>query len=192
MTAEQPYSPIATPPLTKTNTPPAKAKPAGQPADASDLLTPEARRILDNFRLEDVASHLLRRAHFAAEEVFSREFARESLTPRQKAALVVVYQQPGLNENALAERLFMDRNTVAEMVKRLVAAGLVRRASGKGDQRAYEFFLAPEGAMLLNRVMPRDMVVEQRLLDRLPEEYRPLFVKCIRMLADPSFEPTST
>lgn len=46
--------------------------------------------------------------------------------------------------------------------------------------------------MLLNRVMPRDMVVEQRLLDRLPEEYRPLFVKCIRMLADPSFEPTST
>ncbi|WP_012478206.1 MULTISPECIES: MarR family winged helix-turn-helix transcriptional regulator [Comamonas] len=151
MTAEQPYSPIATPPLTKTNTPPAKAKPAGQPADASDLLTPEARRILDNFRLEDVASHLLRRAHFAAEEVFSREFARESLTPRQKAALVVVYQQPGLNQNALAERLFMDRNTVAEMVKRLVAAGLVRRASGKGDQRAYEFFLAPEGAMLLNR-----------------------------------------
>lgn len=153
--------------------------------DAAAVLTPETREILENFRLEDIASHLLRRAHFAAEDLFSQEFAKESLTPRQKAALVVVYQQPGLNQNALADRLFMDRNTVAEMVKRLVASGLLRRASAKGDQRAYELFLAPEGAALLNQVMPRDALVERRVLERLPEEYRPLFIKCLRMMVEP-------
>ena len=154
-------------------------------ADARLQVMPAVRRILDEFHLEEVGSHLLRRAHFVAEELFSQEFADESLTPRQKAALVTLYQQPGLNQNALADRLFMDRNTVAEMVKRLAANGLLRRVSAQDDQRAYELFLAPAGAALLNRVMPRDALVERRVLERLPEEYRPLFVKCLRMLVEP-------
>ena len=153
--------------------------------DARDRLSPEVRRILDDFRLEDIGSHLLRRAHFVAEEMFAQEFSDESLTPRQKAALIIVYQQPGLNQNALADRLFMDRNTVAEMVKRLAASGLLRRVSAKDDQRAYELFLAADGAALLNRVMPRDVLVERRVLERLPEEYRQLFIKCVRMLVEP-------
>jgi DNA-binding MarR family transcriptional regulator len=163
-----------------------KARSAGprknESIDARELLQPAVRAILDEFRLQEVSSHLLRRAHFLAEELFSQEFAAEGLTPRQKAALVVVYQQPGLNQNALADRLFMDRNTVAEMVKRLLATGLLRRVSTKDDQRSYQLFLAKEGAALLNRVMPRDEAVERRLLERLPEEYRPLFMKCLRML----------
>ncbi len=118
--------------------------------------------------------------------MFGQEFADESLTPRQKAALIMVYRQPGLNQNALADRLFMDRNTIAEMVKRLVATSLLLRSPAKDDQRAYELFLAPAGAELLNRVMPRDALVERRLLERLPEEYRPLFVKCLRLLVEPA------
>jgi hypothetical protein len=30
--------------------------------------------------------------------------------------------------------------------------------------------------------MPRDAAVETALLERLPAEYRPLFIKCLRML----------
>lgn len=155
-----------------------------EPIDARDRLLPEVRRILDAFHLEEVGTHLLRRAHFMAEDVFAQEFADESLTPRQKAALVTVYRQPGLNQNALADRLFMDRNTVADMVRRLVSGSLLRRVAAKDDQRAYQLFLAPAGAELLNRVMPRDLAVERRVLERLPEEYRPLFVKCLRLLVE--------
>jgi DNA-binding MarR family transcriptional regulator len=157
--------------------------------DARELLSPDVRRILDDFRLLDVASHLLRRTHFKAEDLFAQEFAAESLTPRQKAALVCVYQTPGLNQNELAGRLFMDRNTVAELVKRLATTGLLRRASAVDDQRAYQLFLAPAGAKLLNRVMARDALVEARVLERLPEEYRPLFIKCLRLLVEP--DPSS-
>lgn len=122
---------------------------------------------------------------FRGRGIVLREFEGDSLTPRQKAALVIVYQSPGLNQNALADRLFMDRNTVAEMVKRLAAGGLLHRTSAQADQRAYELFLAPAGAQLLNKVMPRDALVEARVLERLPEEYRALFVKCLRLLAAP-------
>ena len=43
---------------------------------------------------------------------------------------------------------------------------------------------APAGAEMLNRVMPRDARVEQQVLERLPEEYRPLFVKCLRLIVE--------
>lgn len=163
----------------------ARPKPEAAAADARTLISADVRNLLDQFQLGDVVSHLLRRAHFRAEEIFATEFAEESLTPRQKAALVILYHSPGLNQNALADRLFMDRNTVAEMVRRLVATGLLQRLPAKEDQRAYELFLAPDGARLLDRVMPRDLEVERRLVERLPPEYRPLFVKCLRLLIDP-------
>lgn len=153
---------------------------------ASAPITPEVRQILDHFVLNNVASHLLRRAHFAAEEAFAQEFSAENLTPRQKAALVTVYQQPGLNQNALADHLCMDRNTVAEMVKRLTQRNLLRRISAQDDQRAYQIFVTTQGAALLNAVMARDALLEQRVFARLPEEYRPLFMKCLRLLVAPA------
>jgi DNA-binding MarR family transcriptional regulator len=158
------------------------------PTDARSAIGPGTRRILDSFRLEEVASHLLRRAHFVAEELFAQEFVEESITPRQKAALVMLYQNPGIGQNALADKLFMDRNTVAEMVKRMAASGLMKRCASLSDQRAYELFLAPDGAALLDRVMPRDVQLEQKVLERLPAEYRPLFVKCMKLIIDPTSE----
>ncbi len=159
--------------------------------DARDLISPEVRAILDEFQLGYVISHLLRRAHFRAEAIFAAEFDVESITPRQKATLVTLYQNPGLNQNALADRLFMDRNTVAEMVRRLVAVGLVQRVPAQSDQRAYELFLAPEGARMLDAVMPRDLEVEHRIAATIPPEYRPLFLKCLRLLIDPNTGETT-
>ncbi|HLU00198.1 MAG TPA: MarR family winged helix-turn-helix transcriptional regulator [Burkholderiaceae bacterium] len=153
--------------------------------DASHLLSPTTRRLLDEFALDEVASHLLRRAHFVAEDIFAKEFADESLTPRQKAALIIIYQHPGANQNTLADFLFMDRNTVAEMIKRLVSCELIRREKDQFDRRAYRLYLAPAGAELLNRVMPRDAIVEQKVLERLPEEFRLLFLKCLKMIVEP-------
>lgn len=151
-------------------------------------LAPQIQKLVDDFHLEDIVSHLLRRAHFMAEEQFNAEFAAESITPRQKAALIVVSQHPGLTQNTLASHLCMDRNTVAEMVKRLCANGLLIRTSAKTDQRAYQLYLGSEGADLLERVLPRDADVERKLLERLPEEYRPLFIKCLKLLVTPDRE----
>jgi DNA-binding MarR family transcriptional regulator len=149
----------------------------------SPSVSQDVQLLLSEFRLEDVPSHLLRRAHFKAEEIFAATFAEEGVTPRQKAALVLLHQEPGLNQNSLAERLSMDRNTVAEMVRRMSTSGLVERRPSPGDARAYQLFVAPGGAELLNRVMPRDAAVEDRLLAVLPVEYRGLFVKCLKLIA---------
>ena len=156
--------------------------PATPSRDAASGLTPQVRSILDRFELGDVVSHLLRRAHFAAEERFAREFADEQITPRQKATLIAVYQRPGLSQTMLAEHLFMDRNTVAEMVTRLVARRLLERRPSAGDRRAHEFFLAPDGAAMLNRVMPRDASIERAILQSLPKGGEKRFLKYLRQI----------
>lgn len=163
-------------------TPGKSRAPASPSRDSASGLTPEVRSILDRFRLEEVVSHLLRRAHFAAEERFAREFADEQITPRQKATLIAVYQRPGLSQNMLAEHLFMDRNTVAEMVTRLVARRLLERRPSAGDRRAHEFFLAPEGAAMLNRVLPRDAAIERAILQCLPKGDEKRFMKYLRSI----------
>ena len=103
--------------------------------------------------------------------------------------MIVVAQQPGLAQNALAERLFMDRNTVADMVKRMCSNGMLTRINAKNDRRAYQLYLGSVGADLLERVLPRDSEVERKVLERLPEEYRPLFIKCLKLMV--SSEPES-
>lgn len=160
----------------------AASSPAAAARDASAELTPEVRALLNRFRLAEVMSHLLRRAHFAAEERFALEFAGEDITPRQKATLIAVYQQPGISQNALAEHLFMDRNTVAEMVTRLVARRLLERRPSAEDRRAYKLFLASAGAAMLNRVMPRDVAVEQSILQDLTKPNARLLMKYLRQI----------
>lgn len=132
--------------------------------------------------MRDVVSHLLRRAHFRAEEIFSREFAEEGLTPRQKALLITAYQNPGANQNELAEKIAIDRNSFAEMVNRMVANGLIKRERARNDGRAYELFITTKGVQLLNVIMPRDRQVESAVIEPLPAELRPLFVKCLKIL----------
>ncbi|OYU88564.1 MAG: MarR family transcriptional regulator [Bradyrhizobiaceae bacterium PARB1] len=155
-----------------------------RPGKAEPTLTPEVRSILDRFRLDDVVSHLLRRAHFAAEEKFASEFADERITPRQKATLIAIYQSPGLNQNMLAGHLFLDRNTVAEMVKRLVARRLIERRSSPEDRRAYKLFLAPDGAAVLDRVMVRDGALERAILQALPKADQKRFMGYLRQIVD--------
>lgn len=121
--------------------------------------TEEVQAILNNFRLDEVVSHLLRRAHFIAEDIFSHEFSTESITPRQKAVLVIVAQNPRLKQSELAEHLYVDRNTITDIVKRLCSNELLVRMPCKEDQRAYELNISSKGVELLNKILPRDLLV---------------------------------
>ncbi len=137
---------------------------------------------LDAFVLTDIVSHLLRRAHFRAEAIFADQFGETGLTPRQKALLVSVYQHPGENQNTLAERIAIDRNSFAEMVNRIVARGLVRRERSEADARAYELHITEEGLRLIEQVMARDAEVEALIIAPIPEELRPVFIKCLKTM----------
>ena len=133
--------------------------------------------------LTNVVSHLLRRAHFRAEEIFGEELGARGLTPRQKALLIIAYQNPGASQNELAQKIAIDRNSFAEMLARMVARGYVRRERSRDDGRAYEITITEKGVRAVEEVLPGDARVEKRIMAPLPEELRPLFVKCLKIMA---------
>lgn len=144
---------------------------------------PAPPRALREFDLTHVASHLLRRAHFRAEALFAQAFPDEDLTPRQKALLITVYQNPCATQNRVAELIALDRNSFAEMIARMSAKGYVRRTRSAEDGRAYALEITDEGMALLARVLPRDAQVEAQVLAPIPEELRPMFLRCLRLMA---------
>lgn len=139
-------------------------------------------RDLQAFDLTQVASHLLRRAHFRAEALFAQAFPDEDLTPRQKALLITVYQNPGATQNRIAELIALDRNSFAEMMARMTAKGYVRRTRSTEDGRAYALEITDEGVALLARILPQDADVEAAVLAPIPPELRPVFLKCLRLM----------
>lgn len=156
-----------------------------RPRRPAGVAAARARREADpagDFRLTEVVSHLLRRAHFRAEELFAEEFAQDHLTPRQKALLVTVHQHPGAKQNELAERIALDRNSLGEMLSRMVSQGYLERRRAPDDNRANRVHITASGVELLRRVMPRDAAVEAQVIAPLPPEYRPLFVKCLKIM----------
>lgn len=138
---------------------------------------------LNEFDLTRVASHLLRRAHFRAEGLFAQAFPDEDLTPRQKALLITVYQNPGATQNRIAELIALDRNSFAEMIARMTRKGYVRRTRSAEDGRAYALEITEEGIALLARILPEDAAVEAQVLAPIPEKLRPVFLECLRLMA---------
>lgn len=146
--------------------------------------------MLHGFDLSANVSHLLRRAHFRAEEIYSSQVGHDGLTPRQKALLIASYRLPGLYQSELAKQIAIDRNSLAEMLARLVKSGFLRRRKAAEDGRAHQIFITRRGIAALKKVMPIDWIVEDAVIAPLSPELRPAFIKALHQMLD--IEPSRT
>jgi len=108
-------------------------------------------------------THLLHRACQVADSVFNEEAGKTGLTTRQFAVLTAVASQRDVSQTGLVQATGIDRSTVAEIVKRLLRRGLIRRKRTRLDARAYAVRLTEEGEALLNEAVPAATKAEERL-----------------------------
>lgn len=92
-----------------------------------------------------MVSHLLRRAHFFAEARFAKTMSRDGLTSRQLALMVAVDQNPGASQNAIGDIIALDRNSVSELVLRMVKKRLLKRETSQKDKRSFVLKLTEKG-----------------------------------------------
>jgi DNA-binding MarR family transcriptional regulator len=76
------------------------------------------------------------------------------LTYPQYLALLVLWESDGIAVGSLGERLFLDSGTLTPLLKRLEAAGLVRRERCADDERRVLVHLTTEGRALRSRAHP--------------------------------------
>ncbi|ACY15642.1 MarR family winged helix-turn-helix transcriptional regulator [Haliangium ochraceum] len=134
------------------------------------------------FTLCDAPDHLLRRCHQRSEELFTEAIGHDGPTRQQIALLVTVCQNPGLSQAELVSRTSIDKNTLSQMVKRLTQRGLLKRRRARHDARANAIDATPEAVALLAEVMPRVRRVQKQLVEPLPQELRPVFMHCLRII----------
>jgi DNA-binding MarR family transcriptional regulator len=115
--------------------------------------------------------HLLRRALQAMNQLWDHEVSH-TITSPQFAALNALYGEPAIDQRTLGERISLDRSTMAEVVARLSARGLITTARDSNDGRRKTIRLTPKGVATLQHLIPRTHEMTRRLVGALDAKER--------------------
>lgn len=136
--------------------------------------------------------HLARRLHQLAVALFVQEVGDLKVTPVQYAALHAVACEPGLDQKTLATRIGYDTSTLAGVIDRLEARGLVTRGVSPTDRRVRLIDPTPAGLALLQALIPGMLNTQKRLLAPLGKAEQREFVRLLTVLLDANAELSHT
>jgi DNA-binding MarR family transcriptional regulator len=132
--------------------------------------------------------HLARRVQQLAVALFVQEVGDIGLTPVQYSALQTVCNEPGIDQKTLAATIGYDTSTIAGVIDRLEARGLLERQVSATDRRARQLVPTPEGNRTLAAVVPRMLRAQERLVEPLTAAERKEFMRLMRVVIDANAE----
>lgn len=136
--------------------------------------------------LEALPGHFIRRLQQIAVAIFLQETEATGITPVQYAALQAVADQPpgtaSIDQRTLARIIGFDTSTIAGVIDRLEARGLLRRQASAADRRVRLLVLTDEGRAMLAKVVPGMLRAQERMLAPLPAAERAEFMRMLRTL----------
>lgn len=134
--------------------------------------------------LADRPGFLIRRLHQIHVALFAEECGLQNVTPVQYSILTVAAAQPGLDQAALGYEVGVDRATLANVLGRLEARGLLRRARGSADRRLKHVTLTAAGRALLAGMEVAVQRAHDRTVDALLPAERAAFLGALLTLVD--------
>jgi len=156
------------------------AKPAGPALDRAEI---DAALAEIDYRLEDQAGYLIRRAHQRATLCFQQVLEGFDVTPRQFAALITVLRQGEVSQNLLGRQTSMDPATIKGVVSRLGAAGLMERFPSQSDRRMLMVRLSEAGVDTALAIIRRGKAVSRKILEPLTVDERETFIALLRKVS---------
>src|SRR5258705_7591335 len=106
-------------------------------------LTPDAPLLLGN----QLCFAIYSTAH-AFNRVYKPLLDKLGLTYPQYLVMLVLWERDGLAVKDIGERLFLDSGTLTPLLKRLEAAGLIKRTRSTEDERQVMIALTAQGQAL--------------------------------------------
>ena len=138
--------------------------------------------------LRGLPGHVTRRVHQLAVALFVEEMGELNVTPVQYSSLQTICNQPGIDQKTVAASIGLDTSTVAGVIDRLEARGLVLRKVAPHDRRARQVYPTDEGRRLLEEAFPRMLRSQTRLLEPLQASERAEFMRLMKTLIDANAE----
>jgi MarR family transcriptional regulator, lower aerobic nicotinate degradation pathway regulator len=129
--------------------------------------------------LAEFPGHQIRRLQQIAVAIFLQETEMYGITPVQCAAMITVSDNSGMDQRTLARTIGFDTSTIAGVIDRLEARGLVRRSMSTLDARVRLIMLTEKGRALLDSAMPAVVRAQHRMLSPLSRAERSEFMRML-------------
>jgi DNA-binding MarR family transcriptional regulator len=129
---------------------------------------------------------LLRRAWYGLNQAFRQRLAHLDLTPDQFTVLrwLAEGDSRGLTQQELTRLMASDANTVAALLKRMEAAGVIARTIHESDRRARRVRLQPLGERLFQTASVVAQDLQAEVLAQLPAHERSQFLANLERVAE--------
>ncbi len=128
---------------------------------------------------------LIRRLHQIHVAIFLDESRTHNVTPVQFGVLTVLYDGKTLDQVTIASQIGVDRNTAADVVRRLERRGLLVRPKSTADKRAKLAKITDEGRKFVDAVQPAMIRAQKRFVKALSdEEHRALINILTKLLLE--------
>lgn len=102
----------------------------------------------DPLKMGERPGHLIWRAQQRAWRVFREVVGTNDITSVQASVLLVIANQPGIDQKRLAETIALDKATTGNVVERLRKRGLITRTIPPSDRRVRALYLTRRGKRL--------------------------------------------
>jgi len=154
-----------------------------QSAPSSRPRVARQRKAADLGVLPGLIGYQLRLAQRAIFADFADSVGEDGISPGLFGILVVIGENPGLTQQALANAAHLDRSTVVTVIDKLEERALVERHAA--DRRSNGLFLADKGTALLRTLKRKVAQHERRVVRDLSERERMQLVSLLqRILPD--------
>ncbi len=132
--------------------------------------------------LADRPGHLIRRLHQIHVALFLEECGKHDLTPVQFGVLTVLLDGEVRDQVTIAALIGVDRNTAADVIRRLAKRALLERPDDPKDKRTKLAKITHDGKKLVEKVQPGMVKAQVRLIDPLSDDEYALFMELTQKL----------
>ena len=136
------------------------------------------------FNLNTSPSHLLHRAQQIAANHSAAALKSAGLTLRQFSVLSALSGNEGVSQSDLVNATGIDRSTLADMVARMEAGGMIKRSDSKTDARAKSVSLTPKGKKAHDKALPAVMKADAALFATLAKAKQEALIQGLTGLVD--------
>lgn len=127
--------------------------------------------------LKDRPGHLIRRLHQIHVAIFLEECEQHNLTPVQFGVLTVLGDDAVRDQVTIAQMIGVDRNTAADVIRRLANRGLLTRPENVKDKRTKLAKITELGKQLVKDVEPGMISAQLKLTSVLSEDEYSQFMR---------------
>ncbi len=124
------------------------------------LLSEEADMSTDALKLDNALCFAIYSANHAITRAYKPLLDKHGLTYPQYLVMLVLWDRDGQTVSGIGDELFLESSTLTPLLKRLEAAGYVRRARDPDDERQVVVYLTQAGQDLRGKLsgLPQHML----------------------------------